>query len=160
MSQRLASIALIALTAISVSACATTSEPPAAAASGDAELERLMTAMMARRSPLADDDLASRIEAARAHPLGSFENPVRASGPEGQREYLRRLRCTNGRIPQFERIGNFGRGVFGSVVDGYSVDCGEAGPGEAEVFMDMYHNGYRETDPVPGFAINNGGRGA
>jgi hypothetical protein len=85
--------------------------------------------------------------------LGSQNNPVRAHMPQGQRAYLERLRCSDGRAPEFNRIGNFGVGVYGNIVDGYNVDCGTAEPGRAQVFMDMYHRGYVEDRPVPGFTI-------
>ena len=39
---------------------------------------------------------AALVAAAEAHPLGSLENPVRVGGPDGERAYLARLRCTNG----------------------------------------------------------------
>jgi hypothetical protein len=97
--------------------------------------------------------LERRIEAASRHPLGSRENPVRAEMPPGQQAYLRRLRCSDGRPPQFSRIGNFGIGVYGNIVDGYRVSCGEAAPGTVQVYMDMYHRGHVENRPVPGFTI-------
>lgn len=84
-------------------------------------------------------------------PLGSASNPVRAHAPAGEREYLRRLRCADGQPPKFERVGNLGKGPYGNVVDGYTVECPGAVP--RAVVMDMYHQGYREAAPVPGFAI-------
>lgn len=98
-------------------------------------------------------ELDRRLERAAAHPLGARENPVRAEGPPGQRAYLQRLRCSNGRAPSFSRIGNFGFGVFGNIIDGYRVSCGEAQPGEVQIFMDMYHPGHVEERAVPGFTI-------
>ncbi|MGP1352690.1 MAG: hypothetical protein ACTS1Z_05150 [Parasphingopyxis sp.] len=90
---------------------------------------------------------------ASAHPLGSRDNPVRADRPQGQRAYLDRLRCENGLAPQHSRAGNFGPGPFGTIIDGYEVECAGSAPENMMIFMDMYHSGYRETGAVPGFAI-------
>jgi hypothetical protein len=97
--------------------------------------------------------LDRRVQQAERHPLGSRENPVRASMPPGQHAYLRRLRCGDGRAPQFSRVGSYGVGVYGNIIDGYRVSCGDAAPGNVEVFMDMYHPGHVEERPVPGFTI-------
>lgn len=100
-----------------------------------------------------------------ASPLGSRDNPVRAEGPAGEREYLTRLRCPSGAVPNFERIGSFGSGVDGHILDGYEVLCdrplpdpdtlprSELAPGAVEIFLDMYHDGYREMAAVPGFTV-------
>lgn len=107
-----------------------------------------------REESLAGDTLDSRIETAAAFPLGSRENPVRVDMPAGQRAYLDRLRCSNGKKPAYERVGNFGVGVFGSIIDGYQVVCpGKGEPKESMIFMDMYHPDHLETAPVPGFTI-------
>lgn len=92
-------------------------------------------------------------ESNHAHPLGSRENPVRAVGPTGQRAYLARLRCEDGRAPQFFRMGSFGLGPYGRILDGYSVSCAGDPDTNHQVFMDMYHPGYIEDEPVPGFTI-------
>lgn len=98
--------------------------------------------------------LEAAIRTASGHPLGSRENPVRVNRPEGQWAYLGRLRCTDGAPPAYERVGNFGPGVFGSIIDGYQVVCGgEAGPREALIYMDMYHPDYVETSAPPGFTL-------
>lgn len=86
-------------------------------------------------------------------PLGSAQNPVRADMPAGQRAYLSRLRCANGRAPTFDRIGSFGDGPYGSIIDGYSVVCAGSSPAESVVHMDMYHSGHAEAAAVPGFTI-------
>jgi hypothetical protein len=100
-----------------------------------------------------------------AAPLGSRDNPVRAEGPPGEREYLTRLRCPSGTVPNFERIGSFEPGADGHILDGYEVLCDrplpepdtvpreELAPGAVEIFMDMYHDGYREMAAVPGFTV-------
>ena len=84
-------------------------------------------------------------------PLGSPSNPVKAHMPAGQREYLRRLRCPDGEPPKFERVGSLGPGPYGKIIDGYKLECPGAEP--SWVVMDMYHPGYRETAPVPGFSL-------
>jgi hypothetical protein len=84
--------------------------------------------------------------------LGSNSNPIRCSGPRGEREYLNRLRCSDGKAPKFYRIGSFGKGPYGHILDGYSVKCADAD--EVTIFMDMYHD-HVETEAVPGFRIVN-----
>lgn len=86
-------------------------------------------------------------------PLGSDRNPVRADMPAGQRAYLARLRCANGRAPTFNRIGSMGAGPYGSIMDAYSVICAGSSPAESVVHMDMYHAGHVEAAAVPGFTI-------
>ena len=108
---------------------------------------------LAGESQVSGGALERRIDAAARHPLGSRDNPVRAHMPPGQRAYLARLRCGDGRPPEFGRIGNYGVGVYGNIIDGYRVSCGAAAPGQVEVFMDMYHPGHVEDRPVPGFTI-------
>ncbi|HZI20051.1 MAG TPA: hypothetical protein VEY09_15810 [Pyrinomonadaceae bacterium] len=84
-------------------------------------------------------------------PLGAKTNPVRCEGPRGERQYLSRLRCPDGEPPQFSRIGSFGAGPYGNILDGYRVKC--EGSDETTVFMDMYHRGHVEREAVPGFTI-------
>lgn len=84
--------------------------------------------------------------------LGAKSNPVRCSGPRGERAYLSRLRCADGKAPKFYRIGSFGEGPYGNILDGYSVKCEEGD--EATIFMDMYHD-HVEREAVPGFRIIN-----
>ncbi|MBX3500264.1 MAG: hypothetical protein KF889_12525 [Alphaproteobacteria bacterium] len=85
-----------------------------------------------------------------ALPLGDKGNPVRVHRPAGQRAYLARLLCTGGGTPTFSRIGSFGVGPYGTIVDAYNVACGA---NAARVFMDMYHPGHVEGRAVPGFTI-------
>jgi hypothetical protein len=85
------------------------------------------------------------------HPLGTAENPVRVGGPAGERAYLARLRCEDGRYPEFERAGSVGVGPWGYIMDAYSVDCPSGQ--KATVYMDMYHSTHREDRPVPGFTL-------
>jgi len=84
-----------------------------------------------------------------AVPLGDKGNPVRVH-LAGQEAYLSRLVCSNGAPPTFYRVGSFGVGVYGTIVDGYDVDCAGS---KRMVFMDMYHPNYVEPRPVPGFTI-------
>lgn len=98
-------------------------------------------------------DLEKLIEKAQAHPLGSKENPVRADMPGGQRAYLNRLRCANGQPPAFVRVGNFGRGPYERIIDGYEVTCKGSTPEKAMIFIDMYHPGHKELAAVEGFTI-------
>ncbi|SRR5690554_2630377 len=86
------------------------------------------------------------------NPLGSPDNPVRCYLLRGQLAYLSRLRCPDGNKPTFHRIGSFGEGPYGNIIDGYRVRCSPDSEGVI-IFMDMYHPGYVETEPVPGFTI-------
>jgi hypothetical protein len=94
--------------------------------------------------------LAKAIAKAERNPLGSKANPVRENMPEGQLAYLSRLRCADGKAPAFDRAGSVGTGVYGNIVDLYSVTCPGAAP--TDVYMDMYHDG-PENRPLPGFTI-------
>lgn len=124
--------------------------PVVAQPSDEQMLQRMLSG-----GPLLDaKPLASAIAKAGAHPLGSRENPVRAQGPAGQQAYLRRLRCSDGKTPRFERHGNLGAGPYESIIDNYMVDCGGAAPGRVQVIMDMYHPGHAEQQPVPGFTLD------
>ena len=88
--------------------------------------------------------------ALKAGTLGSHTNPVLCHMPSGEREYLERLRCSNGDAPAYERIGSFGDGPDGHVIDGYDVVCDG---NRATVFMDMYHEAHQETAPVGKFKM-------
>jgi len=85
-----------------------------------------------------------------AHQLGSAERPVRSQGPQGQREYLNRLVCKNGKAPEFERVGSVGPSPYGYPMDAYKVRCGSA---EQLVYMDLYHPRFIEQEPIPGFKL-------
>lgn len=91
----------------------------------------------------------SQIEAA---PLGSAENPVRASGPSGQKAYLARLRCPDGTQPEFKRRFSMGRGPYGTIMDDYNVTCADAEEPRI-VVLDMYHKDYVEACAIAGFTI-------
>jgi hypothetical protein len=85
-----------------------------------------------------------------AQPLGSSRNPVLCERPKGEREYLHRLRCADGSRPDFCRAGSTDLQHQDHVYDVYLVRCGDV---EVEVYMCMYHSGYRESQPIPGFTI-------
>lgn len=93
------------------------------------------------------DEPAKKVSGA----LGTETNPVRCEDPKGERQYLSRLRCSDGKRPEYSRIGSFGIGPYGNILDGYRVRC--EGGEEVRVFMDMYHEGYVEKEAVPGFTI-------
>ena len=93
------------------------------------------------------DESAKKVSGA----LGAKTNPVRCEDPKGERQYLSRLRCPDGDRPAFSRIGSFGVGPYGNILDGYRVKC--EGSDEVTVFMDMYHEGHVEKEAVPGFTI-------
>ena len=84
--------------------------------------------------------------------LGSKENAVQCSGPPGERAYLNRLRCSDGKAPKYFRVGSFAPAQDGHILDGYNVKCEEKDP--VTVFMDMYHD-HVEKEPIAGFTIVN-----
>lgn len=131
-----------AIAALLLSGCAT---------SQDAAFEQDLALMMSGQSRLQGAKLQAALAEAARHPLGSDQNPVRASMPVGQRAYLSRLRCADGTEPLYEREGSFGPGIYENIVDGYAVAC--SGQEPQRVMMDMYHAGYREDRPLPGFTI-------
>ncbi|VVT02662.1 hypothetical protein [Erythrobacter sp. EC-HK427] len=135
-------VAFVAL--VGLGGCTTTPDP---AGSADSTFDWPMVS----QTQLRGADLEAAIVTASASPLGSFENPVRAARPSGQRDYLERLRCADGTAPRFQRTGSLGPGVFGSIVDGYRVDCADGY--QADVVMDMYHRNHVELGAVPGFTV-------
>jgi len=98
-------------------------------------------------------DVKKSAAKASSEPLGSARNPVRVHMPAGQQAYLRRLRCSDGSRPAFVRQGNVGPGIYGSIVDVYSVTCATGTPKESAIYMDMYHPDHFETGAPPGFTI-------
>lgn len=110
---------------------------------------------MLREMGMAPDagEVDAAITAAAAFPLGSMENPVRVGGPEGERAYIARLRCSDGRAPQIGQRTNRGVGAFGTIVDAYPLDCGAAAPSQTTLILDMYHSEHKENAAPPGFTI-------
>ena len=111
----------------------------------------VLARMLRGESAMQGKELERAIAAAEASPLGSKANPVRVTSPQGQHRYLARLRCSDGKAPEFQRRGNVGPGPFGNIVDLYDVRCISGRPATSEVYMDMYHGGFIEARPVPGF---------
>ncbi len=145
---------LCVASAISLSGCASTMASAVGGqskAKNSASDDAMLDAMLSGRSVTQGAELDKRIAEADKHPLGSDKNPVRVSGPMGQRGYLSSLRCENGKAPQFARVGNYGIGVFGNIVDGYDVTCPASAPAKTMVMMDMYHSGRTESRTIPGF---------
>src|SRR5207248_1082916 len=62
---------------------------------------------------------------------------VKCDMSRGEREYLNRLKCPDGKAPTFERRGSTGSGPDGHVLDVYKVAC--PGGQSTDVVMDMYH---------------------
>lgn len=96
-----------------------------------------------------EEQAAPAAEQDKPKPLGDQHNPVKCDGPRGERYYLSRLVDPDGREIDFSRMGSFG-GPNGGILDGYNVTIGED---RIEVFMDMYHQGYYEETPIPGFYL-------
>lgn len=144
--------------AIGASGCATTMTDTASRDSiSDDKVGAMLAQVLAGESRVQGSDLDRRIAAASAHPLGSKENPVRAQGPAGQRAYLSRLRCSDTSRPAFGRIGSAGLSPYDNIVDIYEVTCSDgATPERSEIWMDMYHRGHVEMEPVPGYGIAGG----
>ncbi len=83
--------------------------------------------------------------------LGGRNNPVRCDGPQGQRDYLSRLRDYSDQPVSFKRAGTFRDGPYGHPLDAYLVAYPD---GYAqEVYLDMYHPGFVEKAPPAGFKI-------
>jgi hypothetical protein len=134
----LRTILLLALCIALLAGCASTPQPSRDDTLGDLDIESM--ALAHRSVP----------DATLSGPLGGRENPVRAKGVFGQRDYLARLRCKNGRAPEFERAGSIGTGPYGKILDLYTLHC-ENGPVQ-QVAMDLYHC-VEETRPIEGFEI-------
>lgn len=104
-------------------------------------------------------EVAGAVERARDRPLGTAANPVRVSGPGGEHAYIARLRCADGNAPRVGQRHNAGVGAFGTIVDVWPLDCGDAAPGRFELVMDMYHDDHAETRAPAGFTLTGPGGG-
>jgi hypothetical protein len=100
-----------------------------------------------------DREVQRAVERAAGQPLGSRLNPVRVSAPSGEHEYIARLRCGDGTAPRVGQRSNAGEGPFGTIIDVYPLDCGEATPRRFELAMDMYHDDHVETRAPEGFTL-------
>lgn len=86
-------------------------------------------------------------------PLGSQQNPVRTSGPQGQRDYVSRLICDNSeQVSAYARVGSGDIGPYGTITDIYTVICDtNKGAVNHTLYLDMYHESHVETRPATGF---------
>jgi hypothetical protein len=131
--------------------------PVAAAAAQNSTPRQMMEEMGLAPSR---QDVAQAVERARDRPLGTAANPVRVSGPDGEHGYIARLRCADGNAPRVGDRHNDGVGAFGTIVDVWPLDCGDAAPGRFELVMDMYHDDHEETQAPAGFTLSPGQSGA
>ncbi len=81
-------------------------------------------------------------------PLGSFDNPVKCKGIEGEREYLGRLVGPGGEPTGYARLGSL-FGPSGAILDLFEVTC-DALAEPVLVHLDMYAKGPREKRAVDG----------
>jgi hypothetical protein len=124
----------------------------AVCAANQSSADNALELMLMGTAPHPDLDPEEAARVAKS-PLGSAQNPVRTEGPSGQRAYLMRLRCPEGRAPTFERGGSAGLSPYGSIMDVYRVACDA--PPTHSIYMDLYHPGYVESEAVAGFSITN-----
>ncbi|QIF03444.1 hypothetical protein [Roseimicrobium sp. ORNL1] len=79
----------------------------------------------------------------------SKEKPVKVGdkdplkGPRAERDYLDTLRDDDGKPVRYSRIGSFGAGPDGHIIDGYNVETSTGK--KFVIYIDMYHP---ESDPV------------
>jgi hypothetical protein len=105
-------------------------------------------------------------------PRGSYgfapHDPILCDGPAGEREFISRLRCSNGHALRGPRVGSFGGKCpdpahhegFGSndrpedlcLVDGYDLKC-EGGEHACFLYFDMYHPDAPEQPPPVGLTL-------
>ncbi|HYD11241.1 MAG TPA: hypothetical protein VEC11_00170 [Allosphingosinicella sp.] len=98
-------------------------------------------------------EVARLVERARDLPLGSAQNPVRVNMPAGEHAYIARLRCADGTRPRVGQRSNIGVGAFGTIVDRWPLDCGDAAPGRFDLHLDMYHPNHVESRAPAGFSL-------
>ena len=132
---------------LTVAACATSGER--AGSQGPSEAETATLDMMLGGGRAADEETVAAVEA--SGPLGSRANPVRAHMSQGQRAYMRSLRCPDGSVPRFQRDGSAGGSPYGGITDVYSWSC--PGGEEGSVYIDMYHPGHVERRAPEGQAL-------
>jgi len=89
-----------------------------------------------------------------AGPLGCRSNPIRCHGPASERDYLDRLRYSDGDKPFFERLGSSAiPSPYGNIVDVNLIGFEEDGV-VGRVYMDMHFNDYVEERPIRGFSLD------
>jgi hypothetical protein len=113
-----------------------------------ADVERILRAAPATR---ALSSSASSQRPRRTEPLGSKGETPSAPPCRRPARLSAAAALQDSKAPQFTRVGNFGAGVYGNIIDGYELTCAGAKP--VVVFMDMYHAGHVEDRPVAGFTI-------
>jgi hypothetical protein len=156
--------------ALSLGACATTSpsapltpptingnsaslDPMSTGTGGgsmNTELGRMM-ASFGGGAPKSRQQVSVIARGANDRPLGTPANPVRANAPDGQRAYIARLRCPGGDTPQILGRANIGVGIYGMIVDVYTLSC--RGQANKSIALDMYHD-WVENRPAEGFTIS------
>ena len=130
---------LLSILALGVTGCASSDI-------GDDPFAEMFSGVPAERADRIAEGLST-------YPLGSPQNPIRVNMPAGQRAYLSRLRCADGQIPKYERLGSDGIGPYGQIIDTYKVDCAGSTPATGVLSLDMYHPTHIETEAAPGFTI-------
>ena len=70
----------------------------------------------------------------------SKSNPIPVCGQQGQLDYLSKLRCDCDEPFAFHRIGSFGIGADGHMIDGYELVCRKR-VHRFVLYMDMYREG-------------------
>ncbi|MFH2057638.1 MAG: hypothetical protein ABIJ59_01915 [Pseudomonadota bacterium] len=68
------------------------------------------------------------------------KNPIPVCGQQGQLKYLSKLRCECEESFVYQRVGSFGYGPDGHVIDGYRLLCRKQ-EHNAFLYLDMYHEG-------------------
>ena len=96
------------------------------------------------------DDLSEAVAAAEAYPLGTLQNPIRVGGPQGERAYLRRLRCPDDSAPRIGQRSEGGVDTFGTITGAYVLACGV---NTVQIFFDMYHEEHVEDRAPAGFTL-------
>lgn len=71
-------------------------------------------------------------------PVGSKQNPIKVHGVEMERFYCKFLRTPDGEEVEYERVGSFGEGPYGNILDLYKVTTKD-GKTEWDIYIDMYH---------------------
>lgn len=73
-------------------------------------------------------------------------NPIPVGGRTEREKYLAGLHCPCGEAFQYRRIGSFGTGPDGHVVDGYFLSCCK-GSHQIKLYFDIYHRGTTSLIP-------------
>jgi hypothetical protein len=136
---------LLSLAAAALVAAPASAKPPREESPAPKEL------VQAPAMQTGDAELDAQIAAAGARPLGSLGNPIRVAGPEGEQNYLHKLRCPDGTAPMIGQREDGGVGTYGTVTDAFEVTC--RGAPAVRLVMDMYHEVHVVTRAPAGFTI-------